>query len=265
MQEHKIGIVAGVGPWAGLDLLHKLLQQSPARRDQEYPAIVSISQPGQIADRTAFLLGESTLNPGYALAAQVLELARIDATVVGIPCNTAHAPAIFDVVRAALSAANNPTRLLHMLDEVLRHLRTQMPTIQRVGLLATVGTYQSGVYEAVLHSAELTVITPPPQQQAEIHAAIYNDIKVRGYGSERVMALLTAVAQQLQRRGAEALILGCTELPLAISTPIFAQLPTVDPTLILARALLREAEADSDKVAHLKSAELSADARPFSI
>lgn len=261
MQEHKIGVVAGVGPWAGLDLMRKLLQQWPAACDQAYPTIVSISQPSKIADRTAFLLGESACNPGYALAAQVLELTRMGATVVGIPCNTAHAPAIFDIIRSELATAGTPIKLLHMLEELAHHLRTEMPTVERVGLLATMGTYQSSVYETVLHSAELTVITPSQQQQAAIHDAIYNPqdgIKACGSGNARTLAVLTAVSRQLRRAGAEALILGCTELPLAITTPTFEQLPVVDPTSILAQALLREVAVDLNRDVCI----VSADTRP---
>jgi aspartate racemase len=243
MKNGIIGVVAGVGPWAGLDLTRKLLQESVAERDQDYPTIVSISEPSAIADRSEFLRGATKINPAVAITDQLLRLEQMGATVAGIPCNTAHAPAIFDVIRAGLESANAQIALLHMLEEVGHYLREVTPSIRRVGLLATVGTYQSGVYEIVLSSAELIVLNPPTDQQTIVHDAIYNPndgIKATGHGNDRTLNALESVADSLREMGAEAVILGCTELPLAITTPTFAGLPTIDPTLILARALLRE-------------------------
>ena len=257
MKTGTIGVVAGVGPWAGLDLTRKLLQESVAERDQDYPTIVSISKPSAIADRSEFLRGATKINPGYAMAEQVLRLEQMGATVAGIPCNTAHAPAIFDVIRTGLKAANAQIVLLHMLEEVGRYLLEVTPSVRRVGLLATVGTYQSGVYEIALNtsamlstnSADLTVLTPPADQQTIVHDAIYNPvdgIKATGYGNDRTLNVLESVANSLHEMGAEAVILGCTELPLTVTTPTFASLPTIDPTLILARALLREIAVRED-------------------
>ena len=72
-----IGIVGGVGPYAGLDLQQKILEQTKATADQDHLGIISWSEPGIIPDRTAFLLGETPLNPalpGATLAAWVRPL-----------------------------------------------------------------------------------------------------------------------------------------------------------------------------------------------
>ena len=191
MQEHKIGVVAGVAPWAGLDLMRKLLQQWPAACDQAYPTIVSISQPSKIADRTAFLLGERlqsglrTGGPGVGADAHGSDRGRH-------PMQYGTRAGYFDIIRSELATAGTPIQLLHMLEELAHHVRTEMPTVERVGLLATMGTYQSSVYETVLHSAELTVITLSQQQQAAIHDAIYNPqdgIKACGSGNARTLAV----------------------------------------------------------------------------
>ncbi|SVE21668.1 uncharacterized protein METZ01_LOCUS474522, partial [marine metagenome] len=71
----KIGIVAGAGPYAGLDLAQKILQQTSAKIDQDYLPTISISTPADIADRTRFLLGQTTKNPAHAIFSNLTELA----------------------------------------------------------------------------------------------------------------------------------------------------------------------------------------------
>ena len=90
----KIGIVGGAGPYAGLDLAQKILQQTQANNDQDYLPTLLISTPDLIEDRTSFLLGENSRNPAHAISRNLLDLKALGVTVAGIPCNTAHAPAI---------------------------------------------------------------------------------------------------------------------------------------------------------------------------
>jgi len=184
-------------------------------------------------------------NPAYAMARQLQKLAAMGAQVAGIPCNTAHAPPIFDVIVAELQAANCPIHLLHMIREVGRHLQAHYPDIQTVGVLSTTGTYQARVYPQVLEGLGLTVVAPDEAMQVErIHPAIYDSeygIKATGAPSELARTYLLDGALALRKLGAQALVLGCTEMPLAIHEKQLYTMITIDPTRILARALIREA------------------------
>ena len=235
--------MAGVGPFAGLDLLGKLLAETAVSQDQSHLPIYSLSQPGDIVDRTDYLLGRVAENPGDALARQLQKLAAMGAQVAGIPCNTAHAPPIFDLIRAELAATNCPIHLLHMIEEVGRFVAEVYPTLQRLGVLSTTGTYQAGIYPQTL-AAWQTIVPDEAMQVELVHPAIYHPlhgVKATGAPTERARRdLLTAVAT-LRARGAQAIILGCTEMPLAIPEGQVDGLPTIDPTRILARALIREA------------------------
>ncbi|MCA9956391.1 MAG: aspartate/glutamate racemase family protein, partial [Anaerolineales bacterium] len=111
--EKWIGVVGGVGPFAGIDLLGKIAAQTAVNLDQDHLTVLNWSQPAKIVDRTEYLLGQVDENPATALAAQVQQLAKMGAGVVGIPCNTAHAPRIFNQIRADLAAANCDVQLLH--------------------------------------------------------------------------------------------------------------------------------------------------------
>lgn len=243
--EKWIGVVGGVGPFAGIDLLGKIAVQTVAAQDQDHLTVLNWSQPSTVADRTEYLLGNAADNPAYALAEQVQQLAQMGAGVVGIPCNTAHAPRIFNLIRAELAAVDCDVLLLHMIEEVGCFLQAQLPDAKRVGLLATTGTVQVGVYSAVLQPLGFTAVTPPPTMQTEkIHPAIYNPnygIKACGTITAQARDDLLLGIETLKEAGAEAIILGCTELPLAIPETAVSGLSIIDPTLILARALIREA------------------------
>ena len=238
-----IGVVAGTGPFAGLDLLSKIVAQTTAVRDQDHLTVASLSQPSAIPDRTAYLLGETALNPGIPIAEQLLLLAQLGAQVAGIPCNTAHAPAIFEEIERRLSVAGSRLRLLHMIAEVGLELRRTYPGVRRVGVLSTVGTAVAGVYPRTLEPMGYEVLAPEPDFLAEvIHAAIYDPaygIKAQGTATPRARQDLLRGVTQLREAGAEVVVLGCTEIPLALPEPVYEGTPLLDTSLILARALIR--------------------------
>ncbi len=246
-----IGIVGGVGPYAGLDLAAKVFAQTRARRDQEHLPLALLSLPHTIADRTAYLLGDVTENPAYALAEVIRRLETLGATTVGIPCNTAHAPRIFDVLLAELARTGNRLRVLHMIHETARFLAETQPGVQRVGVLSTTGTARARVYPAVLQALGITALAPADDVQARVQAAIYDEtygIKAQSSPvTARARAELLAAAGHLHAQGVEAVILGCTEIPLALPERTVHGLPAIDPTLVLARALIRETYPDKLK------------------
>ena len=241
-----IGIVGGVGPLAGLDLQRKIVAQTVAAADQDYLPVISVSWPGPIPDRTEYLLGRVAENPAHAILAQLRLLAAAGATVAGIPCNTAHAPAIFDVIRDGVAAFEKPLRLLHMIEETAAYLAAAHPGLKTVGVLSTTGTWRARLYPAALEPHGYRVIVPDEAlQTGAIHPAIYDPgygIKATGRVTAQARANLERGIAYVRERGAGAVILGCTEMPLAFAEREFDGLPLIDPTLILARALIREVD-----------------------
>ena len=239
-----IGVVAGAGPFAGVDLLNKIFEQTRAAKDQEHLDVIGLFRPAAITDRTSFLLDPKLPNPGFAIARQVLELETMGASVAGIPCNTAHAPAILEVTLAELDRAGAKIVFLNMISEVVQHIRTVMPQAVRIGILSTTGTYRSDLYPAYLQAAGLQAITPDEDMQIErIHPAIVDPqfgIKVLGRNAQKARQHLLDGLEQLVHKGAQAVVLGCTEIPLAIPEGTYGTIPLVDATVVLARALIRE-------------------------
>jgi aspartate racemase len=223
-----IGILGGMGPAATADFYTKLVQMTVANRDQDHPRVVIWADP-TVPDRTEALLGRGP-DPTEALIAGARALGASGATLLAVPCNTAHAFA-----PAAAAAAGLP--LVHMVDEVADHLRRAHPRVSAVGLLATTGTITAGLYQHALRQAGITTIVPDPQvQDHEVMGAI-RDIKAGARPAEAAASFERA-ADTLVDRGAQALLAGCTEVPLALDGT-GCPAPLVDPALVLAAAVLR--------------------------
>ena len=247
-----IGIVGGVGPYAGLDLMKKVFDNTLADGDQEHLDALLFSLPSGIADRTEFMEGRVKENPAYAIV-QVLDgLEKAGATVAGIPCNTAHAATIFNIIQQNLQAGGKQIRLLNMIEETVDFIRKTLPDLRKIGVLSTTGTYRSKIYQDALELAGYEVIVPSEEIQEElIHPAIYH----RDYGIKTVsnpvhpqaIENLETGLSYLVSLGARAVILGCTEIPMALKVPSERGIIAIDPTRILARALIQNAFPDKLK------------------
>ncbi|UCE06199.1 MAG: aspartate/glutamate racemase family protein [bacterium] len=249
--EKLIGIVGGVGPHAGLDLVRKIFNQTEAKSDQQHLPLALLSLPQEVEDRTAFLSGRTTNNPAYGIVKVITKLVAIGTSVVGIACNTAHAPQIFNVIVEETNKANIIVKLVNMIDEVSEFIRDNYADVKNIGILGTMGTFKTGIYETALKGEHFNVIVPNERFQQTVHDAIYDHelgIKAQSDPATKTaqLKLMEAIAH-LKDRGAEAVILGCTEIPLAISENKINDILIIDPTLILARALIREVSPDKLK------------------
>ena len=248
-EEPIIGILSGMGPYAGLDLARKIHRHTDARIDQEHLSVALASYPGWIPDRSAYLFDSAKRDPTPALTKITRRLEAAGATLVGIPCNTAHGPPIFDALRENLREAGSSVRLVHMIEETARHLREAYPRLERVGVLSSLAVHQLTLYKDVLEAAGFSVTRPDDQTQRDVVNEVIFD---ESYGlkaqsapvTERARADLLRAVSDLKDDGAGAVVLGCTEFPLAISERRAHGLPVVDPTRVLARALIREAAPD---------------------
>lgn len=246
--ENIIGIVGGMGPYTGLDLAAKVMDQTTAGSASEQPSLIVMSCPGWISDRSEFLLQQKGDNPAVAICDVIGRLHQAGARVIGIPCNTAHAPAILEPVRETCGSLSPGVTLIHMIDEVGRFLDEFHPEIRKAGILCTLGSYKTHVYANSLARHDIMIINPEGMQQQEVHDLIYDprtgikSIPTRARHATR--SKIERIAIELKNAGAQAIVLGCTEIPLVIKERYLVGLPVIDPTLILARALLRAAAPD---------------------
>jgi len=239
-----IGILGGMGPQAGLDLAEKLMRLTRTSRDQDHLPFILFSLPEMVADRTAFLLGRQPVNPAQAIAEQFGKMAEAGCTIAVMACNTAHAGPIFDVAMELLKEKGAKLRILHMVGETVAYIAGNWPGIRRVGVLGTQGTYKTGLYDRALEDAGLVTVLPDAGMRARVHDAIYSTdygIKARpGVITEEAGQRVREALRHLVDLGAEAVILGCTELPLAATEKEIDSIPVLDPAMIVAEKLIRE-------------------------
>ncbi|MGD9020520.1 MAG: amino acid racemase [Lysobacterales bacterium] len=244
-----LGILGGMGPQAGVDLAGKLISTARAGSDQDHLPFVLFSMPGQIADRTDYLLGNTDINPAHAIADQLETMSGLGVTVAVMACNTAHAAPIFDVILQQLRKNRVELQLLHLVHESVAYISREFPGIGKVGVLGTSGAHQSRLYEKALAGAGLEAVAPDPSFREEVlHAAVYDrDFGIKataGEVSAKARGLILSALDHLNSRGAEAVILGCTELPLAINAPCVAGIPVLDPAQIVAERLVHMLRPD---------------------
>ncbi len=231
MVEKVIGVLGGLGPWATLDFFEKLLRVTPAHRDQDHLRILIDNNP-KVPDRTPAILGRGE-DPSPALEATARNLERAGADFLVIPCNTAHA--FYDRIQAAVSIP-----VLHIMEEVAAVASKEVGGLKVVGVLATSGAMAAQLYQRAFARIGVEVIGPEHPGQQVIDRAIYS-VKAGAMGAE-VTRGLVGVAEGLIAQGAQALVLGCTELPFVLKGS-HVRVSLLDSNLILARAAVRTALA----------------------
>jgi len=244
-----IGILGGMGPQAGLDMAEKLIAMTRTQCDQDHIPFILFSLPDTVPDRTSFLLGKSTDNPANSIADQFETMSKMGVTLAVMACNTAHARPIFDVVLELLETRGVKLPILHLIDETVAFISRSYPQVKRAGILGTQGTYQAQLYDKAIENAGLEAILPHPDvRQNDIHAALYAPefgIKTTaGAVTEEASRRVLSAISHLKQHGAEAIVLGCTELPLAIKDTIIDGIPILDPAKIIVERLIMETYPD---------------------
>lgn len=216
-----IGVLGGMGPLATIDFMRKVLVATPAETDQEHVPVIVSSIP-QIPDRTTAFRGEG-VSPLAAMIASGRRLVRAGASLVVIPCNTAHL--WFDDVQAALGLP-----MLHLVDAALADALASVGSHAKIGLLCTDATLASGLY--LNRTPQVRWALPTAREMLDWVMPGVRAVKAGEL--DRGRELLCAAAQALVQRGAHALVLGCTEVPLVLG-PSNVPVPVIDATASLAR------------------------------
>lgn len=229
-----VGVLGGMGPEATAYFFGELIRATEAASDQDHVPVIVYSLP-QIPDRTGAILhgGPSPL-PFLRRGLRALEWAGADFAVM--PCVTAH----YFYPRLA---ARSPLPLLNLLEETLAEAKNLRPAPRTIGLIATTGTIRSGIVTAVFAPAGIEVIVPSARDQKRVMAAIYGKKGIKaGFTEGRPREILLETAAELVRRGAGAILAGCTEVPLVLGGK---DLPVlfIEPLAIGARAAVKRAGA----------------------
>ena len=230
MPEKIIGILGGMGPEATIDLFYKIIKFSPAEKDQEHLRIIIDNNP-KIPDRTAAILGKGE-DPLPALQETAQNLEKAGADFIIIPCNTAH---------YFLSQIQKSVRIpvLNMIEKTAKDIQQRIPQIQKVGLLASIGTYKTEIYHQQFKKLNIEVVYPDEKDKDVVMKAIYA-VKA-GDLSEGVKSNILKIAQKLIDEGVKVIIAGCTEIPLILKEGDIP-VPLIDPTQVLAKIAVQKAK-----------------------
>ena len=200
-QKQVLGILGGLGPAASCYLYQMLIDHTPATCDQDHIDIV-ISSRASTPDRTAFIMGKSKDDPFAVMEQDGFSLVHYGATVLAIPCNTAHY--FYDRLAEAL-----PVPVLNMPRLTVADAKAAGCT--KLGILATDGTLAAETYQLACQAQGIDWAVPSEEHQQEVMSVIYDDNK---QGKRADMAKFGAAVHDLKKQGCDMAVLGCTELSL---------------------------------------------------
>ena len=222
-----IGVLGGMGPAATIDFMTKVTGLVQVERDQAHVPMVVLSDP-RVPDRVGPILGGTGCSPLPAMLAGLRRLEAAGATCIAMPCHTAHAWQDDLVAATALP-------FLGLVEASLDEMaRLELPA-GPVGLLATRATLKAQLYQERLAVAGWPTLELDGATMDRLVLPAIALVK-RGRAAEGAPLLLEAVGR-LQEQGAGAVLLACTELPVALAAAREAPVvPCVDATEALARA-----------------------------
>lgn len=215
-----VGVLGGMGALATVDFLQKLVLSTPAGCDQEHIPLLVRFCP-EVPDRVDALLGIGP-SPESALVAAALALENGGAHCLVMPCNTAHA-----WHQAIANAVSIP--ILHIADAALMAV-CRLGETDAVGLLATTGALRSAIYQSRGGDRVGWITSSDDEQEQWVMPGIR---AIKANRLDEGTRLLRSAAEALVHRGAKSIILGCTEIPIALARQAVG-VPMVDSTQALA-------------------------------
>ena len=202
MDERKIlGVIGGLGPIATAHFMELVINMTDVDTDQQHLPMIVYNMPF-IPDRTAYILDNTRENPLPKMLQIGKALQSQGAACIAVPCVTAHY--FMDALESGVDVP-----LINGVRETVAHLKEN--GIQTVGIMATDGTIRSGIFHKELEKQGLTPVAPHEDAQADVMHLIFNNVKA---GKPVEMNRFLASAEDLRAQGAQAIILGCTELSL---------------------------------------------------
>jgi aspartate racemase len=225
-----IGIVAGSAEGAALCYRTICLEATALMGEHNHPEISMNSVP--MAEHMPLIRAGDWEAVAEILAASASKVARAGADFAICPDNTYHQAFPYLVPRS-------PIPWLHIAGAVAAEARRF--AYARLGILGTKYLMEGPVYPDVLREFKIEREIPDEADRERINDIIFKEL-VNGLFPESSRLYLNEVTEKLKERGCDAVVLGCTEIPLIVR-PDDCPLPTLDSTRLLARAALARAIA----------------------
>ncbi len=225
-KQKTIGIIGGMGPQASAKLVQVLIDMAArdfgVKSDDEFPEIIlnSVRVPNFISNKKSVKIAQDKL------IKTVKKMEVFKPSCFAVACNTAHI-----LVKDLQAETSIP--FISIIDAVTKAVSETR--ISKIGLLGTPVTISSGLYKNALAKQRIKVVAPSKKERMIVENVIRNILagEIKNVDAQRLMF----VAESLRKKGAQGIILGCTELPLIFPKDFI--IPVFDSIEILARALLR--------------------------
>ncbi len=201
MKEKILGVLGGVGPLATIYFADLVVKMTDAKTDQEHIAMVILNH-SSIPDRTDYILDKTKPNPLPVMIKDAKLLEDDNCDFIVIPCNTAHY--FYDEIQKSI---NIP--IINILEETVCYCEKTIPSIKKIGVLATVGTLKSKAYQNIIEKHGLECVVPSAEDQESLMNIIYNQVKA---GEKVDIFEFHRIIGEMKKQGCDAVVLGCTEL-----------------------------------------------------
>ena len=222
-----VGIVGGLGPESTIDYYRRILAAWERDDPSTAPSIVIDS----LDVRRALRLVE-TDRPALIeyLVASVRRLAAAGADFVAMTANTPHI--VFDEI-----AARSPVALISIVEECAQEARRR--GLRRLALLGTRFTMEGPFYPTVCARYDIAVVPPNDTDRAWVHEKYVGELLKGEFREETRRELVSLVSRLRCEERIDGVILGGTELPLLLPTPLIAELPALDTTALHVAAIVQ--------------------------
>ena len=222
-----IGILGGMGPEATLHMQGLILKKTKAQKDQDHIKTIVFSNP-EVPPRTDAIL-KTGPSPVPYLVEGVKALIQAGADFIIMPCVTAHY--FIPEVQAQIQF-----QFLSLLEESLKWTLKNIPGIKRAGIIASTGTLESKLFHDAFKAKGIEISPPTDKEQDQVMEAIFGEKGIKaGYTTGSPRDDIIRIAHDLIQRGAEAIIAGCTEVPLVLNDRDIP-VPRIEPLEIAAEA-----------------------------
>lgn len=196
------GILGGMGPEATIDLLQRIIANTPAIDDADHIRCIIDNNP-KIPSRIQAILGENGENPGPCMADMARRLEEWGADFLVIPCNTAH-----EYYSYVAEAVKIP--VVHLIDLVVDQVCALGERSENVGILGSNTIIKTRLYLTAFASRGIEVIYPDADVQENLFQIIRRVKK--GETGQRIRQEFRSIGDHMRAKGVNTAILGCTEL-----------------------------------------------------
>lgn len=198
---NKLGIIGGMGTEATSYFFEEIVEHTVVEQDQDHIDMIILNH-ASLPDRTKSILSGKTDELFKKIMKDIKLLEDLGVDNIAIPCNTSHY--FYDELQKQTSVP-----IIHMVRESVRAAIKRFESVQKIGIMATSGTIETGVYHKECERFGVKAVIPSEEKQTDLMSLIYDEIKK---GNSADSSKFKRTYDELLKKGSDVIILACTEL-----------------------------------------------------